>query len=134
MSSNIHADEGAIRDWFKNYLEAVTKGDSEAYRIFYAEDVVILPPNNPPIYGINALLQMAKALFDKNTVEADFTIEEIIVDENIAFARLSVIEEIIPKDGGESLKDDRKTVWVFRKNADASWSSSHVMWNSNLPA
>jgi len=130
----IQADKASIREWFKYYLAAVQRGDYEAYRTFYTEDVVMLPPNNPALYGIDTLVQMAKANFDRHNVEVDVKIEEIIVDDSTALARLSVIEEMIPKGDGEALKDDRKTLFIFRRNADGSWSASHCMWNSNLSA
>jgi uncharacterized protein (TIGR02246 family) len=128
------SDKETIRKWFKNYLGAVRKGDYEAYPTYYTEDVVMLPPNHPALYGIDTLVQMAKANFDRYNVEVDVTIEEILVDDSIALARLSVIEVMIPKGDGESLKDDRKTLFIFRRNADGSWSASHCMWNSNLSA
>ena len=133
MTPDRKKDETAIKEWFESYLSDVRQGDHESYRKYYSEDIVLLPPNHTPIIGIESLVQMAKSNFQRNRVEIDYTIEEIVIDHNIAFLRLHVFEYMVPIDGSESIKDDRKTLFIFRRSSDDSWSASHCMWNSNLP-
>jgi ketosteroid isomerase-like protein len=132
MTPDIEKDEAAIKEWLDGYLSDVRQRDHEAYRKYYTKDIVMLPPNHSPIIGIESLVQMAKANFQRNRVEIDYKIEEIVIDHNIAFLRLHVFEDMVPLDGSEPVTDDRKTLFIFRRNSDDFWSASHVMWNSNL--
>jgi ketosteroid isomerase-like protein len=132
MTPDRKKDETAIKEWFESYLSDVRQGDHESYRKYYSEDIVLLPPDHTPIIGIESLVQMAKANFQRNRVEIGYTIEEIAIDHNIAFLRLHVLEDMVPLDGSEPVTDDRKTLFIFRRNGDGSWSASHCMWNSNL--
>lgn len=132
MTLDKKKDEAAIRKWFDSYFADVRHKDHEAYRKYYTKDIVMLPPNHTPIIGIESIVQMAKSSFERNTVEIDATIEEIVIDHNIAFVRISVLEDMVPVDGSEPVKDDRKTLFIFRRNSDDTWFASHCMWNSNL--
>ena len=59
---NTEADVAAIKRWIDRYCATVTAGDFDAYRAFWTEDVVWLPPHGPVQKGIEACISFSAHL------------------------------------------------------------------------
>jgi len=134
MSSNTRkqSDEEAIRSWFDTYLSSVVAGDLDTYLASWSDDMIFLPPDQSIKIGKESCREIAEGILHYD-IEPDVTIEEIVIDDELAFARLSVKEKFTPKAGGASFEVDIKSVWIFRRQLDGSWLGTHCIWNSNKP-
>jgi len=127
------ADVAAIKKWIDRYCATVTAGDFDAYRTFWTEDVVWLPPNGPVVQGIDACMELNRPYFKEyNSVET-MSVEEIEVADRFAFVRVNYTCQGTPKADGEPINEDGKGLFILIRKPDGSWVSTHCVWNSNIP-
>jgi len=116
------------RDWPSAALAA----DIERYLNFVTEDVLILPPSQPPLRGKAEVSAFLRTAFDNATFE--ITIhppEEIVVAGGWAYARYRVQMVVHPRSGGPSAAFDRKYLDIWRHGPDGKWRCHRHMWNDN---
>jgi len=133
MSPDLRADEVAIRRWHQELEDAANNDDYEAYSSHWAEDMIWMPPNMPPICGKDNCLEMAKSSFEHYKMEQKVTVEEVVVSGDIAFSRIFSKEKFIPKGDSQAMENDGKNIFTFRRGPDGSWLGVHCIWNSNIP-
>jgi len=51
-------DEASVKEWVGNYLNYLRNGDAEGWSSLWDDDVIILPPNMPPVHGLEAWRKM----------------------------------------------------------------------------
>jgi uncharacterized protein (TIGR02246 family) len=135
LPCNTEEDVREFRAWLERYCATVTAGDFDAYRAFWTDDVVWLPPDAPERKGIAACMEYNRPLFEYyNSVET-MSGEEIKVIGDFAFVRVNYTYEGTPKPDAdvEPRKEDGKGVFLLRREADGSWVATHCVWNSNVP-
>ena len=131
--ANTEEDVAAIRQWIDRYCATVTAGDFEAYRAFWTDDVVWLPPNGPIQEGIEACMEHNRPYFEEYDSVEEMSVDEIQVADRFSFVRVSYTYEGTPKGQAEPLKEDGKGLFLLKRKPDGSWVSTHCIWNSNLP-
>ena len=122
------AKEGPLDGKSKAWADAFNKGDSVAVAALYAEDGVILPPNEKRVQGRADIANFAKGMFD-----AGFRIQTADQDVWIdgALGAKSGTYTVTDKDGKEV--DHGKWLEVWQKGADGNWLMVRDMWNSDDP-
>lgn len=132
-ASNDEADVKGIKKWIDRYCATVTAGDFEAYRAFWTEDVLWLPPNGPVVKGIEACMEHNRPYFEQyNSVET-MSVEEIEIADRFTFVRVNYTCRGKPKADGEPFEEDGKGVFILKRKPDGSWVSTHCVWNSDIP-
>ena len=71
------ADMEAINKVLEQELAAVNSGDAEAFQAAITNDAVLMPPNEPPVTGKEAILAWQQAFFDQATVQLSVSLEEV---------------------------------------------------------
>lgn len=132
-ASDDKADVKAIKEWIKRYCATVTAGDIDAYRAFWTEDVVWLPPNGQTVKGIEACMEHNRPYFEDYQSVETMTVEEIKIGNPISFVRVNYTCVGKPKAEGKPFKEDGKGIFLLKRKPDGSWVSTHCVWNSNLP-
>ncbi len=131
---DVEADIEAIRNWLKENFAAADSGDVEGYLTFLAEDVILMPPNEPIIQGKSAVRESIQPYFGQITTHRDFSIEEIKVAGDFAFLRINSEETYTPKTGeGEPVESNFKAIFLLQRMNDGTWLCTHGIWNSNDP-
>ena len=130
---NDQADVAAIKQWIDRYCATVTAGDFEAYRDFWTEDVVWLPPNGPVVQGIEACMEHNRPYFEQYHSVETMSVEEIEIADRFSFVRVNYTYRGKPKAEGEPLEEDGKGIFILKRKPDGSWVSTHCVWNSNIP-
>ena len=131
---NVEADVEPIKDWVVGNFSAADSGDLEGYLSFWAEDVVWMPPNAPIVQGKSAIKEFVRPFFELYTIQRNFSIEEIEMDGNYAFARTISEETYTPQTGeGEPMKANSKGLFLLRHISGGTWLCTHCIWNSNDP-
>lgn len=111
------------------FERAENAGDSSVIDEHCTEDVVAIPPGQPPAIGRDAAKQALEGLFAAFDVAVEYSSEEIVVEENLAFDRLTATETHTPKQGGEPIEHSVDSLWVYRRSPDGEWKQSHAIWN-----
>ncbi len=116
--------EKAKRAW----VAAFKAEDWEALVDQYAEDAVILPPEEAAQSGREAI----RTYFDDDTHTSNqvFETSDISGDSNIAYVHGSYSFDLAAE-GQEPVAVAGKYIEIWQKQADGSWLITHDIWNSN---
>jgi len=107
-------------------------GDWDKFVQMFAEDVVMMPPNNPAVKGRATYLAWIQSMGVKMT-DSEFTFHEIAGYGDIAYATATYTEAFTIAGIDEPIADEGKILTILRKQPDGSWLFALWMWNSNLP-
>ena len=136
-SSEAPADKGelaAIASLRNEYVSAWKSGNAEHVARLYANDGVVLYPNNPAVVGESEILAYFKSFFDEfDPKNFELTSKEVKIAGDWAFDRGTYLVSTTPKKGGEVLEDNGKYLVILQRQADGSWKISRDMDNSDKP-
>jgi uncharacterized protein (TIGR02246 family) len=125
------SDVEAIRALLEKDSSAVASGDLDGWIDSFADDIIFMPPNSTLLKGKEAARGFVRPFFDQFNMKIDITVDEIEVQGDWAFARWHYEFEGIPKAGGAPFQEKGKEIWIFKRQADGSWKSSHIIWNTH---
>jgi len=115
-------------------LEASLSGNVEGMVSMYADDAILMPPNDTTVYGIEEIRGWWEEYFSFFRLTSSIETEhDVTVVENQAFVRSAFSVTIVPKQQGARILDDIRNLTIWRKEPDDSWKISHQIWNSTKP-
>ena len=123
----------AIRSLSQEISRAWNENDFEGYMALMDEEAMVLLANGPTLKGIEEIRSLYSNSFNLHSFDLTTTTEEIHVGGDIAFSRDSWIGSANPKDGGEPIVFNNKTIFIYKKQADGSWKIWRNIYNSNTP-
>ncbi len=126
--------EAIIRTLHEEANVALSRGDVDSVMSVYANDVISMPPNQPPLLGKAAIRSMWEGVLSNYSIEASVCVEEVEVTGPWAFERGTYQMTLTPNSGGPGIEDDGKYLDIVRQQADGSWKYFRVSWSSSRPA
>lgn len=118
-------DIAAIRAMFDIHRRALLNQDSAAFVATCADDIILLPPYQPPLEGRAA----CKAFMDKFAKPGTFTVDTVELEGcgDLAFS-LSYAK-------GSWREDETtlKILAIYRRQPDLSWKMIRYTYNTNEP-
>ena len=105
------------------WVGAYKRGDAAGVAAFYAEDAILMPPNQPILRGKKAIQEFFQGMIDQ--VGGTPTTPQMVefgVEGNLAY---QVATFTIPDQG--------KLLEIFRPQQDGSWKIHLCIWNSDKP-
>jgi len=130
---DVEADIAAIKELYNQATDACSTGDVEFYLSIFTEDAVVMPPGYPAAMGKEELRPMIEGLFGLFDLELPYTVEEVEVIGDRAFARSSWLYSMTPKDGGETTTSPGKQLDSLKRQSDGSWKIYIQCYNYNQP-
>lgn len=124
------ADEKAVRDADDAWSKAAGAKDLDKSVSFYADDAVVMPPNEPMVTSKEGIRNMWKGLLDSLT-DMSWKATRVEMAKSGDMAVLTGTWEMTMKDG---TKDRGKYCEVWEKKADGKWKCETDMFSSDLPA
>jgi ketosteroid isomerase-like protein len=125
------ADSAAINSLRQQALVAVNAGD--ATLAYFADDVVLMPPNAPMVTG----LPDARAWFGEATRQFQFSVSYTNCDVefvgDLAIERCAGTLALTPLAGGPTVSDVWKGIHLYRRNSSGEWKMALDIWNSDKP-
>jgi uncharacterized protein (TIGR02246 family) len=125
---------GPVEIQHQRVLEASRSGDIDGLMTLYADDAVLMPPNDTTLYGKDEIQGWWQEYFQwfqiTSSIETDRDVK--IVDDQ-AFHRSAISVVIAPKRGGSRIRDELRTLTVWRQDVGGVWKISRQMWNSTKP-
>ena len=123
------ANEKAVRDADEQWSKVAAAKDLDKTISFYADDAVVLPPNEAAVITKDGIRNLWKGFFDSLTgISWKTTRVETAKSGDMAY--LIGTYEMTLKDGS---KDKGKYCEVWKKQANGKWKVSADMFSSDLP-
>jgi len=113
------------------FAKAATAMDLVAVSNFYAEDAIVMPPNQHIIQGKDAI-RASKEVYPP-VKEFIASVDEVYGYGDLAVVRGTYELSIQPEGVQEPIKDMGKWIEIRRKQQDGSWLIEVDIWNSNNP-
>jgi ketosteroid isomerase-like protein len=126
------ADVEAIQTFFRGVEDSINAGDFEEWFARFTDDALFLQPNAATVEK-ESQRATAEEFWASHHMQETFTIDEIEVAGNLAYARATYEFQATPKAGGESMVEQGKILWILARQGDGSWLSSRAIWNRNSP-
>jgi uncharacterized protein (TIGR02246 family) len=124
------ADEKALRDADEAWSKAAGSKDVDKTVSFYADDAIVLPPNEPMVTSKDGIRNLWKGFLDGAT-DISWKATRVEMAKSGDLAVLTGTYDMTMKDG---TKDHGKHCEVWEKKADGNWKCGTDMFSSDLPA
>jgi uncharacterized protein (TIGR02246 family) len=124
------ADEQAVRDADAQWAKVAAAKDLDKTVSFYADDAMVLPPNEAAVTTKDGIRNLWKGFLDSLT-DINWKTTRVETAKSGDMAVVTGTYEMTMKDG---TKDKGKYCEVWEKQADGKWKVGTDMFSSDLPA
>jgi uncharacterized protein (TIGR02246 family) len=118
---------------WREYSESLNAGDLERWLELWSEDGIQMPPDEPPIAGLDSIRARNDAFLDRFTVDIGITNQEVETAGDWAYSRGTYKARLMPKAGGRPVSIDGKYMTILARQPDGSWLIHRDIFNSNAP-
>jgi len=132
-TSDPGADRQAIAAATAQFQAAENAGDVDQFRNYFADDLVMMGPNEPAVAGADSVAALMRMFHDAFAVQVEYTSEEMVVFGEWGFDRGTERLTVTPKTGGAPIRATGKYLYLYHRQEDGSWKQSRVIWNSSDP-
>ena len=132
-TSDPAADRQAIAAATAQFEAAENAGSVDQFRAFFADDLVMMGPNMPPVTGGDSVAALMRVFHDAFAVQVEYDSQEIVVFGDWAFDRGTERYTLTPKAGGAPIRRGGNYLYLYQRQGDGSWKQSRVIWNSSDP-
>lgn len=115
------ADEAAIAEFNRLYLQAINDGDIDALAGLTTEGHMMIGAGRPPLVGKQALVDTMARAFETFEIEESWTPEETIISGDLAYQRGAYVVEATPKAGGDTSRTTGGFVRIYARQPDGAW-------------
>ncbi len=123
------ADRQAIAAATAQFQAAENAGSVDQFRSHFADDLVMMAPNKPPVTGGDSVAALMREFHDAFAVQVEYNSQEIVVFGDWAFDRGTERYTLTPKAGGAPIRKSGNYLYVYQRQEDGSWKQSRVIWN-----
>ncbi len=117
-----------IRSILNRYEAALNASDADAAVALYAADGVFMPTNAPTAAGTTAVRAAYEHVFGTIKLDIAFSIDEIMIDDNVAFAITGSKGQVTILAEQVSAPEENRELFVFQK-IDGVWKIARYMFN-----
>ena len=121
-------DRGEIQTVLDRYEKALNASDVDAVVALYADDGVFMPSSAPTAVGIEGVRGAYGYVFTLIKLNVAFTVEEIVVDGSMAFARTGSKGSVTILADDATAPEENRELFVFQKQ-DGVWKIARYMFN-----
>jgi ketosteroid isomerase-like protein len=113
------------------HVGALNAGDVDAWVACFDPDGVQMPPNEPANVGIDRIRAWSQAFLSAFHVEFSVAPAYVEVAADRAIERGAWEIALLPRGGGEPMRDAGKYLTTYRRHANGSWLMVNDIWNSD---
>jgi ketosteroid isomerase-like protein len=115
-------------------VDALKKSDLRIVTSMFAEDIVLMPPNDTSIYGREEAVEWFGEYFAHFRIEGlAYTDRVVTALEGWAIERFNYRVAIQPIVEGERIVDEGRFLTVWKRDSNGEWKIAQQMWNSSRP-
>jgi len=124
------ADNKEIEKIIFAYRDALNASDVNKVVSLYTQTGVLLPNAAPTAVGTDQVKGTYQYVFENFKYTLEFTIGEIVVSGNYAFARSTSRGAFVIKASGQNVPDENRELFVFEK-VNGQWKIARYMYNKS---
>src|SRR5688572_21851282 len=121
-------EKSAIEKLIFAYQDALNASDVNKVIELYAKDGVLMANSAPTAEGADQVKGTYQYVFDNFSYTLQFSIVEIVVNGNTAFARSTSKGSFVIKSSGQTVPDENRELYVFEK-VGGNWKIARYMYN-----
>lgn len=125
---NLTTEKASIEKVIFAYQDALNASDATKVLSYYTKDGVLMANAAPTAEGAEQVKGTYEYVFANFAYDLKFTIVEIEVHGNTAFARSTSKGSFTVKASGETLPDENRELFVFEKE-NGKWKIARYMYN-----
>jgi len=128
----INQEKQKIEALLSEYKKSLNTSDAKLAQSLYTKDGVFMPTEAPSGIGSEGILKSYEFVFSQIQLNIEFFIEEIEVEENMAFAVTSSKGTVKIHANGVEVPEANRELFVFEK-VDGEWKIARYMFNKTEP-
>ena len=128
----INEEKQKIEALLSEYKKSLNTSDAKLAQSLYTKDGVFMPTEAPSGIGSEGILKSYEFVFSQIQLNIEFFIEEIEVEENMAFAVTSSKGTVKIHANGVEAPEANRELFVFEK-VDGEWKIARYMFNKTEP-
>lgn len=117
-----------IQTVLDRYAKALNASDVDAVIELYAADGVFMPASAPTAVGSASVRAAYEHVFSTIKLNITFTVEEIVAEGSMAFARTGSKGTVTVLAGGTTAPEENRELFVFQKE-NGVWKIARYMFN-----
>lgn len=121
-------DTQEIQPLLDRYEAALNNSDVSAVMKLYATDGVFMPSSAPTASGAAAVRQAYEFVFSTIRLAIEFTVDEIVVEGSLAYARTQSKGTVTVLAEGVEAPEENRELFVFKK-IDGVWNIARYIFN-----
>jgi uncharacterized protein (TIGR02246 family) len=129
LSAQKRTASDSVRAVAEGIIAADNVRDIERVMSFYADDAVLMPPNEGPVAGHRAIRPRYQALFASVQPAIVSVLDEVRVTGEWAFVRGKNTGFMRPLDGGEGRALDDVFVMLLQRLGGGQWKIARLIWH-----
>jgi uncharacterized protein (TIGR02246 family) len=126
---DLRADLAAIARSRDEYVAAHNAGDLDRIMALWADDAILLPPDEPTIYGKAAIRDYIEKVLDQIPARVALSLEETRIADDWAFDRGVETVTMGTEASGQSVTMRVKYICILQRQADGSWKFARYIYN-----
>lgn len=111
-------DRDHIREFYSRWFAAMEAGDVDGFLALVTDDIVLKGPASPAIHGKESLRRSLEAFHARFTERVDYSVEEVGIADDWAFARIREEIELRAKPNGDPLKLHGMHLGILRRESE----------------
>jgi len=119
----------AVSNVAEGIIAADNARDLKRVMNFYALDAVLMPPNDSPVTGHDAIRPRYELMFSSFQPKIEARVDQICVEGRTSFVRGHNGGQLVSTNGGESRQLDDTYLMLLRKGNDGLWRITHLIWH-----
>jgi ketosteroid isomerase-like protein len=129
------ADEAAVRKADADWVQAAQSKQADAWVAFYADDAVVLPPNDKMANSKESIHKVIADLLALPGLSVSWQATKVEAARSGDLAYIYGTYELTSNNAkGKPVTDHGKYAEVWKKQSDGGWKCIVDTWSSDLPA
>jgi uncharacterized protein (TIGR02246 family) len=121
-------DKTAIEKLLFAYRDALNLSDVNKVLSLYTNDGIFMPSNAPTSIGQEKVKESYEFVFSQIQLNIEFYIDEIVVNDNFAFARTTSKGTTLIHANSQIVPEENRELFVLQKT-DNQWKIARYMFN-----
>ena len=126
---DVEADIQAIKEGFAKWEAGVDAANIDKSLTSFADDVILIPPDEPAYVGKEAFQSYFQPIFDRFIVNEKYVVKDVRVSGDLAFAHITYSGIYTPKAGGEPKTSKGNVINIVEKQPDGVWKIIYSTWS-----
>jgi ketosteroid isomerase-like protein len=134
MSTQPSIQEDPILPYRQAFIKAAKAGDVDGLVSLVGDDIVSMGPNDTTIYGNAEYRSWWEEYFQYFRLVAWSEPERsVVVNGDYAVEHSAYMIAVAPASGSGRIRDDGRTLTIWKRQPDDTWKMWQTIWNSTKP-